>query len=91
MRFPRHLLASVALAAFMAGSLSTTTEAQGVTTGAIGGKVTDEQGTGIPGVQVSAVNRANARSGLAFTSTCFTIGGYGVLMALSSHSSNERA
>ena len=62
MRFPRHFLASVAIAAFMAGSLPTTTEAQGVTTGAIGGKVTDEQGTGIPGVQVSAVNRANGFS-----------------------------
>ena len=62
MRFPRQILASVAIAAFIAGSLPTFVEAQGVTTGAIGGKVTDEQGAGIPGVQVSAVNRANGFS-----------------------------
>ena len=62
MRFPRQILASVAMAAFIAGSLPTFVEAQGVTTGAIGGKVTDEQGAGIPGVQVSAVNRANGFS-----------------------------
>ena len=62
MRFPRHLLASVALAAFMAGTLSTLSPAQGVTTGAIGGRVTDEQGGGIVGVQISAVNRANGFS-----------------------------
>lgn len=62
MRFPRQLLAKAALAAFMAGSLTTPLLAQGVTTGAIGGKVTDETGGGIPGVQVSAVNRANGFS-----------------------------
>ncbi|HEX6316331.1 MAG TPA: carboxypeptidase regulatory-like domain-containing protein, partial [Gemmatimonadaceae bacterium] len=62
MRFPRQLLASVAIAAFLAGSFTTSVHAQGVTTGAIGGKVTDEQGNGIPGVQVSAVNRANGFS-----------------------------
>jgi outer membrane receptor for ferrienterochelin and colicin len=62
MRFPRHLLASVALAAFMAGSLTASVSAQGVTTGAIGGKVTDEQGAGVVGVQISAVNRANGFS-----------------------------
>jgi outer membrane receptor for ferrienterochelin and colicin len=62
MRFPRHLLASVALSALMAGTLSTLSPAQGVTTGAIGGRVTDEQGGGIPGVQIAAVNRANGFS-----------------------------
>ena len=62
MKFPRQFLASVAMAAMMAGSLITSAGAQGVTTGAIGGKVTDEQGAGIPGVQVSAVNRANGFS-----------------------------
>jgi outer membrane receptor for ferrienterochelin and colicin len=62
MRFPRHLLASVALAAFMAGSLTTSVSAQGVTTGAIGGKITDETGAGVAGVQVSAVNKANGFS-----------------------------
>jgi hypothetical protein len=67
MKFPRHLLASTALAVFMAGSLTATVHAQGVTTGAIGGKVTDEQGTGIPGVQASAVNRANGFSSTVTT------------------------
>jgi hypothetical protein len=67
MRFPRHLLASAALAVFMAGSLTATVHAQGVTTGAIGGKVTDEQGAGIPGVQASAVNRANGFSSTVTT------------------------
>ena len=62
MRFPRQLLASFAMAAIMAGSVLTSAGAQGVTTGAIGGKVTDEQGAGVPGVQVSAVNRANGFS-----------------------------
>ena len=62
MRFPRHLLASVALAAFMAGSLTTSVPAQGVTTGAIGGKVTDEAGGGVAGVQITAQNRANGFS-----------------------------
>jgi hypothetical protein len=47
MRFPRQLLASVAMAAFLAGSFTSRVHAQGVTTGAIGGKVTDEQGNGI--------------------------------------------
>jgi hypothetical protein len=50
------------LAAFMAGSASAPAVAQGVTTGAIGGKVTDESGAGIAGVQISAVNRANGFS-----------------------------
>ena len=50
------------MAALMAGSLSAPIGAQGVTTGAIGGKVTDEQGAGIAGVQISAVNRANGFS-----------------------------
>ncbi|HEY5545551.1 MAG TPA: carboxypeptidase regulatory-like domain-containing protein [Gemmatimonadaceae bacterium] len=62
MRFTRHLLASAAMAAFMAGSFSAPAGAQGVTTGAIGGKVTDEQGGGIAGVQISAVNRSNGYS-----------------------------
>ena len=62
MRFPRHLLASVALAAFMAGSLTASAPAQGVTTGAIGGKVTNETGEGVAGVQISAVNRGNGFS-----------------------------
>ncbi|MGH9657684.1 MAG: carboxypeptidase regulatory-like domain-containing protein, partial [Bryobacteraceae bacterium] len=62
MRFSRHLLAGVALATLMAGSLTAPLGAQGVTTGAIGGKVTDEQGGGIAGVQISAVNRANGFS-----------------------------
>ena len=62
MKFPRYLLTSAALAALMAGSFSAPAPAQGVTTGAIGGKVTDEQGAGIAGVQVSAVNRANGFS-----------------------------
>ena len=62
MRFPRHLLASVALTALMAGTSSTSLPAQGVTTGAIGGRVTDEQGGGIAGVQIAAVNRANGFS-----------------------------
>jgi len=62
MRFPRHLLASAALAAFMAGSLTASAPAQGVTTGAIGGKVTNETGEGVAGVQISAVNKANGFS-----------------------------
>jgi outer membrane receptor for ferrienterochelin and colicin len=62
MRFPRHLLASVALAAFMAGSLTASAPAQGVTTGAIGGKVTNETGEGVAGVQISAVNKGNGFS-----------------------------
>jgi hypothetical protein len=62
MRLPRHLLAGVALAAFIAGTIPASAPAQGVTTGAIGGKVTDEQGVGIAGVQISAVNRANGFS-----------------------------
>lgn len=62
MKFPRHFLASVAAAALMAGALSTSSLAQGITTGAIGGRVTDEQGGGITGVQISAVNRANGFS-----------------------------
>ena len=62
MRFPRHLLSSVALAAFLAGSSSALAGAQGVTTGAIGGKVTDEAGAGLAGVNISAVNRANGFS-----------------------------
>jgi outer membrane receptor for ferrienterochelin and colicin len=62
MRFPRHLLASVALAALFTGNFTASLQAQGVTTGAIGGKVTDEQGGGVAGVQVSAVNRANGFS-----------------------------
>ena len=62
MRFPRHLLASVALATFLAGSSSALAGAQGVTTGAIGGKITDESGAGIGGVNITAVNRANGFS-----------------------------
>jgi hypothetical protein len=62
MRLPRHFLAGVALAAFIAGTIPASAPAQGVTTGAIGGKVTDEQGAGIAGVQISAVNRANGFS-----------------------------
>ena len=62
MRFPRHLLASVAVATFMAGSLTASASAQGVTTGAIGGKVTNESGEGVAGVQISAVNRGNGFS-----------------------------
>jgi outer membrane receptor for ferrienterochelin and colicin len=62
MRFPRQILASVAIAALMAGSLPAFVEAQGVTTGAIGGKVTDETGAGVAGVQISAVNKANGFS-----------------------------
>src|SRR5688572_4881992 len=62
MRFPRHLLATVALAGFMAGSLTASAPAQGVTTGAIGGKVTNETGEGVAGVQISAVNKANGFS-----------------------------
>ncbi len=62
MKFPRHLLASVALAAFLAGTSSALAGAQGVTTGAIGGKVTDESGAGIAGVNITAVNRANGFS-----------------------------
>jgi hypothetical protein len=62
MRFPRQLLAGVAMAALMAGSFAASADAQGVTTGAIGGRVTDEQGAGIAGVQISAVNRANGFS-----------------------------
>lgn len=62
MRFTRHFLAGVALAAFISGSFPASVGAQGVTTGAIGGKITDEAGTGIAGVQVSAVNRANGFS-----------------------------
>jgi outer membrane receptor protein involved in Fe transport len=62
MRFPRHLLAIVALTTFMAGSLTTSVSAQGVTTGAIGGRITDETGAGVAGVQVSAVNKANGFS-----------------------------
>jgi hypothetical protein len=59
MRLPRQLLANVALAAFMAGSVTTSIFAQGVTTGAIGGKITDEAGGGVAGVQIAAVSRAN--------------------------------
>lgn len=62
MNLPRHLLTSVALAAFIAGSLPDVGAAQGVTTGAIGGRVTDEQGGGVAGVQISAVNRSNGFS-----------------------------
>jgi outer membrane receptor for ferrienterochelin and colicin len=62
MRFPRHLLVSVALAALFTGNFTASLQAQGVTTGAIGGKVTDEQGGGVAGVQVSAVSRANGFS-----------------------------
>src|SRR4030095_15488489 len=62
MRFPRHLLASVALATFLAGSSSSLAEAQGVTTGAIGGKITDESGAGIARANITAVNRANGFS-----------------------------
>src|SRR5688572_12090871 len=62
MRFPRHLLASVALAALFTGNFTASLQAQGVTTGAIGGKVTDEQGGGVAGVQISAVSRANGFS-----------------------------
>jgi outer membrane receptor for ferrienterochelin and colicin len=62
MRFPRHLLASVALTALFTGTFTSPVHAQGVTTGAIGGKVTDEQGAGVAGVQVAAVNRANGFS-----------------------------
>ena len=50
------------MAALMAGSFAASADAQGVTTGAIGGRVTDEQGAGIAGVQISAVNRANGFS-----------------------------
>lgn len=45
---------ALALAAGVPGKL----RAQGVTTGAISGTVTDEKGTGIDAVQVQAVNRA---------------------------------
>lgn len=62
MKFPRLLLVIAALAAFMAGSISTALAAQGVTTGAIGGRVIDEAGAGLAGVQITAVNRANGFS-----------------------------
>jgi outer membrane receptor for ferrienterochelin and colicin len=67
MRFPRHLLAGIAMAALMAGSFTASADAQGVTTGAIGGRITDEQGGGIAGVQVSAVNRGNGFSSTVTT------------------------
>ncbi len=50
------------MAAFMAGNFSALASAQGVTTGAIGGKVTDEAAGGIAGVQITAQNRANGFS-----------------------------
>ena len=62
MKLPRQLLVSVALAAFMAGSVSALAGAQGVTTGAIGGKVTDESDAALAGVNVTAVNRSNGFS-----------------------------
>ena len=62
MKLPRQLLVGVALAAFMAGSVSALAGAQGVTTGAIGGKVTDEADAALAGVNITAVNRANGFS-----------------------------
>ena len=62
MKLPRQLLVGVALAAFMAGSVSALAGAQGVTTGAIGGKVTDESDAPLAGVNITAVNRANGFS-----------------------------
>lgn len=58
MRVPRVLLA-FAVGAVVAGGVPARVHAQGVTTGAIGGRITDEQGAGVPGVQVTATNRAN--------------------------------
>src|SRR5262245_6613237 len=62
MKLPRHLLTSVALAAFLAGSSSALAGAQGVTTGAIGGKLTDAAGAGLGGVNLTAVNRSDGFS-----------------------------
>ena len=59
MRFPRLVLESAVLAAFIVGGTPASANAQGVTTGAIGGRVTDEQGGGVAGVQVTARNNAN--------------------------------
>ena len=59
MRFPRLVLASTVLAAFMVGGAPAPANSQGVTTGAIGGRVTDEQGGGVARVQVTARNNAN--------------------------------
>ena len=51
------LRAVAAIIAFVSGS--TALYAQGVTTGAISGTVTNAQGEGIQGAQVVAVNRTN--------------------------------
>jgi hypothetical protein len=63
MKISRWTFGAVAgLATMVIGA--TTIAAQGVTTGAISGSVTDEQGHGMQGVQVQAVNRTNgARAG----------------------------
>jgi hypothetical protein len=63
MKISRWTLSAVAgLATMFFGA--TSLAAQGVTTGAISGAVTDEQGNGMQGVQVQAVNRTNgARAG----------------------------
>ncbi len=63
MKISRWTLGAVAgLATLLIGA--TSLAAQGVTTGAISGTVTDEQGNGMQGVQVQAVNRTNgARAG----------------------------
>jgi hypothetical protein len=63
MKISRSLFGAVAVIAALATG-ATALAAQGVTTGAISGTVTDEQGQGLQGVQVQVVNRVTgSRSG----------------------------
>lgn len=63
MKISRWTFGAAAMALALATGV-TTLAAQGVTTGAISGTVSDEQGQGLPGVQVQVVNKmTGARAG----------------------------
>lgn len=72
MKLPRWMLRSALLAAF-ATALTSPLAAQGVTTGAIGGTVTNEQGQPVEAVQVQVTNR---NTGFSATVTTRSNGRY---------------
>ncbi|MEJ7759060.1 MAG: TonB-dependent receptor [Gemmatimonadaceae bacterium] len=79
----RRLTITVAiLGSFLAAFVSTHAHAQGVTTGAVSGVVTDSTGAGLEGVQVSITNRATgftqrtiSREGGRFNLPSLEVGG----------------
>lgn len=62
MRLPRFLLAGALLTALAASLDPTPAHAQGITTGAVGGRVLDESGNPVAGVQIRATSKATGFS-----------------------------